>query len=296
MSQEKQINIQNQIRFHQNEITRLSSSLKVPRHLAGTMAGGFLGYALGSSLGSMGRLALAGTMGALGRRIGSDNELTEDQKNKILRLIDDHKIKIQQLKALAQGQKGTISGADIKRLVYDTYNFSAPWAEFIGHPSKNFHAMIFGRPKSGKSILAMRFADYLTKHGKVLYIASEEGFGKTLQDKVRQWTRGKGIDFSDVRDYAGILAKAKGYDFIVIDSVNFAKITHEEVEQLKNTYPTAAFITIHQTTKQGTFRGGQEYAHNCDVVISVEEGLAESRGRFSPGGVIEVFPKKKVKS
>jgi KaiC/GvpD/RAD55 family RecA-like ATPase len=44
--------------------------------------------------------------------------------------------------------------------------------------------MVFGLPKSGKSTLCIDFAKFLAEyHGKVLYVAIEEGFGYTLKEK-----------------------------------------------------------------------------------------------------------------
>jgi hypothetical protein len=80
---------------------------------------------------------------------------------------------------------------------------------------------------------------------------------------------------------------------VVIDSVNFAKITAEQVEQLKAENPNTMFITIHQATKQGQARGSQEYIHNADTIIRVHEGIATSMGRFNEGGEYIVFEKKK---
>jgi hypothetical protein len=79
---------------------------------------------------------------------------------------------------------------------------------------------------------------------------------------------------------------------VVIDSVNFAKITAEQVEQLKAENPNTLFITIHQATKQGQARGSQEYIHNADTIIKVHEGVATSMGRFNEGGTYIVFEKK----
>jgi hypothetical protein len=61
---------------------------------------------------------------------------------------------------------------------------------------------------------------------------------------------------------------------VFIDSVNYIRITPEDVEDIKAENPQTAFITIQQATKNGNFRGSQEFAHNCDMVIRVEAGMA----------------------
>jgi hypothetical protein len=52
-----------------------------------------------------------------------------------------------------------------------------------------------------------------------------------------------------------------------------------------------AFITIQQATKNGNFRGSQEFAHNCDAVIRVEAGKAFHQGRFQEPTEMDVFDK-----
>ncbi|MEI7670373.1 MAG: hypothetical protein WCJ33_09860, partial [Pseudomonadota bacterium] len=48
-------------------------------------------------------------------------------------------------------------------------------------------------------------------------------------------------------------------------------------------------ITIQQATKNGNFRGSQEFAHNCDIVIRVEAGMASQQGRFSEPTEMAIF-------
>ena len=73
--------------------------------------------------------------------------------------------------------------------------------------------------------------------------------------------------------------------------MNFIKITPEEIEDLKASNKNTAFITIQQATKNGNFRGSQEFAHNCDMVIRVEAGQASHQGRFQEPTEMAVFDK-----
>lgn len=45
--------------------------------------------------------------------------------------------------------------------------------------------------------------------------------------------------------------------------------------------------SIH-STKEGKFRGGNEYAHEVDVIMQVEPGLAKASGRFNSGGEMKI--------
>ena len=46
-------------------------------------------------------------------------------------------------------------------------------------------------------------------------------------------------------------------------------LTPEQVEDLKRIDRTRGFITIHQVTKNGDFKGDNKFLHNCDVQIIV---------------------------
>jgi len=81
------------------------------------------------------------------------------------------------------------------------------------------------------------------------------------------------------------------YDFIILDSVNRMGLSPEDLQELKAKNAGKSFIFIFQTTKEGKFRGGNEFQHDVDVVIEVpEQGKAIQFGRFNQGGEIDIFP------
>jgi hypothetical protein len=180
-----------------------------------------------------------------------------------------------------------MSSTDIVALQFDKIGFKGKWLELIGDPSPGFTAMIFGRPKMGKSYMAVDFAGYLARnHGSVLYVAREEGIDDTLQKKLKD----KEVAHPDlfVSDY--LPNDLSDYDFIFFDSVNKLKLTPDDLDELRRTYPKKSFIFIFQTTKAGSFRGSNDYMHDVDVVIEVpEKGLAVQNGRFNQGGEMEIF-------
>jgi len=239
--------------------------------------------------------------GALGYIIGTNAHFDEETKHSMINdIIESQKaIKEQGENDYTDEQgnydKGIISSTDLVNYKYNKYPFGGKWNDFVGQPSINFHAMIYGRPKQGKSILAVQFAQYLSENfGKVLYVASEEGFSVTLQKKVSEFAMDNpNLDFANYRDFEQIknaLSKRR-YKFVFIDSVNFIKITPEDVEDIKSQNRQTAFITIQQATKNGNFRGSQEFAHNCDMVIRVEAGMASQQGRFQEPTEMAIFDK-----
>jgi len=68
----------------------------------------------------------------------------------------------------------------------------------------------------------------------------------------------------------------------------FGYTLKEKIERLHKSFPDVSFIFIYHTTKSGKFKGVNSHAHEVDVIIQVEKGVASSTGRFSAGGRLEM--------
>ncbi len=180
-----------------------------------------------------------------------------------------------------------MNSMDFANLQFDTLGFTGKWLELIGDPSRNFTAMVFGLPKMGKSYLCVDFAGYLARnHGKVLYVAKEEGLDYTLQQKLND----KNVKHPNLDVASSLPADLSKYDFIFLDSVTKLKLSPDDLSSLRAKYPSKSFIFIFQTTKDGRFRGANSFQHDVDVVIEVpEKGKAVQMGRFNQGGGINIF-------
>ena len=180
-----------------------------------------------------------------------------------------------------------MNSMEFARMTFKGIGLTGKWKEFIGDPSPNFTAMVFGKPKFGKSTLCIDFAGYLARHhGRVLYIAKEEGLDRTLQDKLNA----NDVKHPNLDVASAIPADLTPYRFVFFDSVNRLQLTPEDLIKLKALHPSHAFIYIFQTTKEGNFRGANNFQHDVDVVIEVpERGKAVQFGRFNQGGNMDIF-------
>ena len=99
------------------------------------------------------------------------------------------------------------------------------------------------------------------------------------------------LDFANFRDYETIKNALPGHDyrFVVIDSVNYIRIEPEQIEELKADNPRMALITVQQATKDGKYKGDTAYAHNCDIIVKVKEGVAFAQGRFAAPAEMPIF-------
>jgi AAA domain len=179
----------------------------------------------------------------------------------------------------------TLASRELLRMEFETIGLRGRFRELIGDPSVGFTAMVFGKPKSGKSTLMLRFAHHLAvHHGKVLYCAIEEGYGYTLKEKIeRLGAAHERLVISD-----RLPKQLGGYDFVFIDSVSKAGMELEDLVKLKRRYAKTSFVFVFHSTKDGRFRGGNEMAHEVDVIVEVESGVARASGRFLAGGEMRV--------
>lgn len=180
-----------------------------------------------------------------------------------------------------------MNSMDFANLQFETIGLKGKWLDLIGDPSSNFTAMVFGKPKMGKSYLCIDFAGYLARnHGKVLYVAKEEGLDMTLQKKLND----KDVAHPNLFVSSVLPENLAPFDFIFLDSVNRLGLAPEDLNRLKNLNPSKSFIFIFQATKLGTFKGSQSFQHDVDVVIEVPvKGKAVQMGRFNQGGQMNIF-------
>ena len=185
----------------------------------------------------------------------------------------------------AAGLSGVVSSSDLMQMDFDTIGLKGKFHDLIGDPSVGFTAMVFGQPKSGKSTLMLEFAHHLAlNHGEVLYVAFEEGYGYTLKEKIARI----GAIHPRLNLSEQLPKDVSSYDFVFIDSVSRAGMELEDLVRLKNRYPRTSFVFIFHATKDGKFRGGNELAHEVDVIIEVENKMATASGRFNAGGQLRL--------
>lgn len=182
---------------------------------------------------------------------------------------------------------GIMNSVDFMKMEFERMGFKGKWKDFIGDPAKGFTAMVFGKPKYGKSYLCVEFAGYLARnHGKVLYVAKEEELDATLQEKLKDKSVAHPNLF--VSDY--LPDDLAPYQFVFLDSVTKLKLTPEQLEQKEKENPGVSFIYIFQVRKDGVFKGRNDFQHDVDIVIEVPEcGLAIQYGRFNQGGELRIF-------
>lgn len=188
-----------------------------------------------------------------------------------------------------KGLSGILTAEEIANREIVSLNFNYRWSALLGKPAKNFTMMIHGEPGGGKTTLLLKFAQYLAENfGKVIFISSEEFAATTLTSKVKELFNEfpPNLHFTEsVKNY-----DLSDYDFIVLDSVNDLGLSVADFKQLKQEYPTAAFILLLQHTKAGQFKGGKEWEHETEIAGEIINGVVTIyKNRYGVKGSFDFF-------
>jgi hypothetical protein len=277
------------------QLQKITARLSFPAYVQVGLAG----YKIAEHYVGKGLPAIIG--GMAGAYAFRNKRLSELDREILMKKVTAIRSQIQQLEKQRNAQNSSLNGimsaSDLEEFQYSKYDFDGRWEQFFGNPAINCHYMVYGLPKSGKSTFCMHFAKYLAdNHGTVLYVASEEGFSQTLKNKLTNFgLTSSNMHFSNYREAEPIIDVAGEYDFVFIDSVNFINISPEQIRALKHKNPNLSLVTIQQATKGGDFRGSQEYAHDSDSIVRIEDGIATQQGRFQEMSQMMVFPKREEK-
>lgn len=226
------------------------------------------------------------------------NEAYEDERGAMISILNDYvegktssiDAVSRQLRGLGRqccglgsvaDENGIVSSEDIVNATFDSAGFTGRWKSFFGNPSSDFKIMVYGAAGGGKSTFCILLAKYLTEQlgWRVLYIASEERFGYTLKEKLKRLNAcNENLHIAESVPEEAL----RDYDCVFFDSVNDLQI---EPSELNDYTEGIASVSIFQCTKDGQYKGGQEFSHDADVVVRVDEMVAVTeKNRFGNSG------------
>ena len=189
----------------------------------------------------------------------------------------------------ACGLGSIVSATELAKINFATVEIPQEYREMIGTASRNGSIMLYGMPGGGKTSFSINFAKKCAEMGqKVLIISKEEGINQTMQEKLRR--------FDAVHPNIFITDNVPGdamndYDVVIFDSVQSLRLEPSDLEKHQKTM-NALRIYIFQVTKDGRFRGTNEFEHLVDCVLKAENGTITSKGcknRFGGNGSVKVF-------
>jgi hypothetical protein len=114
-----------------------------------------------------------------------------------------------------------------------------------------FHIQVIGKPKNGKTSFVMQLVKSLASRYDIFYSSLEEGDSKTIQDAFKRVNMtevagkvmlGDGFYFNQLMEY--LRGPGRRKKIVVIDSLDYMKLTKIQYIKLIETFPRKSFIII----------------------------------------------------
>lgn len=181
---------------------------------------------------------------------------------------------------------------DLLSKKFDLMEFEGDWLESFGKPCKQFSMMICGDSGHGKTDLAIKLGKYLTQFGKVAYNSIEEGISHTLKmamarNNMQQVaSKFQILDREQLPELTKRLKKQRSPDFLIIDSIQYLKMTKDEYFEFKTAfYPKKGIIYISHVEK-GSVKGALANSiwYDVDIQVPVEGFKGFPKKRLNGGG------------
>lgn len=153
-------------------------------------------------------------------------------------------------------------------LKYFTYALNDKYRKDLFKLNSDSVVMVSGEPGSGKTVYLLELAQFLSAQldKKTLYVSEEEYGRSTFDEKIQKFKIGnENLYFDgDLNEDA-----IENFDIIFLDSVNSLQLKVADIKALIKKYPNKTWFLILQTTKDGDFRGGQDWKHLVDIACEV---------------------------
>lgn len=178
---------------------------------------------------------------------------------------------------------------------YKTFAFTDIWLQVFGEPETSGSWLIYGPEKNGKTWMALKLAEYLSRYAEVLYISGEEGLRKTFTDAVK---RAK-IDISNTKlkftDYVGIdelhedLLRRRSARVVFVDNITvYDELKYGGLKTLLTNHSDKLFVFLaHEENKQPYTSTAKLARKLAQIIIHIEGLSAKVSGRC-PGGMLQI--------
>ncbi len=181
----------------------------------------------------------------------------------------------------------TIGTYQLSQMRFDNYAFTGAFAKSFGCPEKNFSMIVYGDSGNGKTDFNVQWAKYLSQFEKVLYLSHEEGISSTIQGAFERHNMrevsGKVIvaekaTFDELIEY---LKKRNSPKVVIIDSLDYMRLTTEQYKTLRTLFPKKSFIIISWSRSDlPKSQSGKDIEYMCDIKVRVKNYVAYPRCRY----------------
>lgn len=184
-----------------------------------------------------------------------------------------------------------ISVHELSKKKYRALGLGEAWVPYIGQPETKLRMIVWGDSGQGKTTFVIQLCKELTKLGKVYYNSAEEGEGSSLQNnmlrnRVAEDCRPGFFMVGDRDSFEKMVSRLAQprhrIKFVVIDSLQYLKLTEDQYKYLIETFPSLGIIMISWADSSGQPKGQHARAirYMVDIKTHVKKGLATTDSRF----------------
>ena len=160
--------------------------------------------------------------------------------------------------------------------------------------------IIWGKEKNGKTWIALKLAEYLSKYEKVLYISAEEGTDKTFVDSCKRaklTTGNKSLHFSEyipLQELDNKLSQRKCAKIIFIDNCTIFndELKNGVMRPFIHKHNNKLFVFIAHEERNEPYTYSAKLAKKLAKVIFYVKGLSCFISGRVPGGTIVINEEK----
>ena len=175
---------------------------------------------------------------------------------------------------------------DLYKQNFKTFDFKGVFKDSFGLPETNGSWLIWGESANGKTDLTLQLCKMLSAFKKVHYNTLEERGRESFRLAcIRNNMEACGSKFSyECEDYETLrarLRKKRSAKIVVIDSVQYLRITEAQYKELIREFPDVLFIFVSHA--KGTMPKGavaDAIRYDADVKINVKNFVASVQSRF----------------
>lgn len=176
--------------------------------------------------------------------------------------------------------------ADLYKQNFKTFDFKGVFKDSFGLPETNGAWLIWGESANGKTDLTLQLCKMLSAFKKVHYNTLEERGRESFRLAcIRNNMEACGSKFSfECEDYESLrarLRKKRSAKIVVIDSVQYLRITEAQYKELIREFPDVLFIFVSHA--KGTMPKGavaDAIRYDADIKINVKNFVASVQSRF----------------
>jgi adenosyl cobinamide kinase/adenosyl cobinamide phosphate guanylyltransferase len=188
-----------------------------------------------------------------------------------------------------------ISLKTLYELTFNEYEFTGVWLDVLGKPEKGKVWLIYGDEKNGKTLFALKLAEYLSQFESVYYISAEEGTGKSFQQNAQnrakmdiKKTNVKFLGYTELDDVEKILSRRKPPKTIFFDNMTVYndELAYGRFKKFTMKYPKTTLVFIAHEERGEPYTATAKLCKRLARYILRVKGMTAFVSGSCPGGTI----------